>query len=148
MKRILFLMVFLVSVCLHGQTLTQTVKGKVLDAATDAPLRGATVTLLNIVPAIGAVTDEQGLFRLENVPVGRQSFLCSYLGYEETLMSEILVGSGKEIDLLIRLEESFQQLDEVVLAAPTDNTRPNNALATVSARSFSVEETKRFPASI
>jgi len=141
-------MVFLVSVCLHGQTLTQTVKGKVLDAATDAPLRGATVTLLNIVPAIGAVTDEQGLFRLENVPVGRQSFLCSYLGYEETLMSEILVGSGKEIDLLIRLEESFQQLDEVVLAAPTDNTRPNNALATVSARSFSVEETKRFPASI
>lgn len=148
MKRILFQMVFLVSVCLNAQTLTQTVKGKVLDAATDAPLQGATVTLLNVIPTIGAITDEQGIFRLENVPVGRQSFLCSYLGYEESLMSEILVGSGKEIDLLIRLEESFQQLDEVVLAAPTDNIRPNNALATVSARSFSVEETKRFPASI
>lgn len=148
MKRILFLMVFLVSVCLHAQTLTQIVKGQVLDAATGAPLPGATVTLLNIVPANGAVTDEQGIFRLENVPVGRQSFLCSYLGYEESLMSEILVGSGKEVSLDIHLEESFQQLDEVVLAAPTDNTRPNNALATVSARSFSVEETKRFPASI
>ncbi len=148
MKRILYLIVFLISVCLNAQTLTQTVKGKVIDAATDAPLPGATVTLLNITPTNGTITDEQGIFRLENVPVGRQSFLFSYLGYEENFISEVLVGSGKEINLVIRLEESFEQLDEVVLSPPTDNIRPNNALATVSARSFSVEETKRFPASI
>src|SRR5690606_38177978 len=148
MKRILYLIVFLISDSLNAQTLTQTVRGKVIDAATDAPLPGATVTLLNITPTNGTITDEKGIFRLENVPVGRQSFLFSYLGYEENFMSEVLVGSGKELNLVIRLEESFEQLDEVVLSAPTDNIRPNNALATVSARSFSVEETKRFPASI
>ncbi|UOB17239.1 TonB-dependent receptor [Abyssalbus ytuae] len=148
MKRILFLTVFLASLCLNAQTLTQTVKGKILDITTGAPLMGATVTLLNASPAQGTATDENGIFKLENVPIGRQSFLVNYLGYKERIISEILVGSAKEVNLTIQLEESLQQLNEVIVTAPTDNTRPLNKLATVSARSFSVEETKRFPVSV
>ncbi len=132
----------------NAQTLTQTVKGKVLDATTGRPLPGATITLLNVEPSQGTISNNQGFFILENVPVGRQSFLCSFLGYEDSFISEILVGSAKEIDLTIRLVESLEQLNEVIVTAPKDNIIPNNKLATVSARSFSVEETKRFPASI
>ncbi len=132
----------------NAQTLTQTVKGKVLDATTARPLSGATITLLNVEPSQGTISDTKGFFILENIPVGRQSFRCSFLGYEDSLIPEVLVGSAKEIVLNIRLAESLEQLNEVLLVAPKDNIKPNNELATVSARSFSVEEAKRFPASI
>ncbi|WP_034228399.1 TonB-dependent receptor [Aquimarina pacifica] len=145
--KVLSLLLF-IALCGNAQTLTQTVKGKVIDATTGIPLTGATITLLNIEPSKATITDDQGFFLLENVPVGRQSFICNFLGYEDALVSEILVGSAKEIDLTIQLIELLEQLNEVVLRAPKDNSRANNNLATVSARSFSVEETKRFPASI
>lgn len=146
------ILVFLITLFIFSfsfaQTLTQTVKGKVLDAETGVPLLGANVIVLNIDPAKGAITDEAGYFRLEDIPVGRASFQFTYLGYEDFVVSEILIGSAKEVELIINLTESLNQLDEVVLVAPTDNINPNNKLATVSARSFSVEETKRFPASV
>ncbi len=132
----------------NAQDLNQTVKGKVTDIVTGSPLMGATVVLLNVEPQQGVITDMQGFFSMENVPVGRQSFSCSYLGYEDGLVSEVLVGSAKEINLSIRLTESLNQLGEVVVSARKDQIKPNNKLATVSARSFGVEETKRFPASI
>ncbi len=132
----------------YGQDLTQTVKGKVTDIVTGSPLMGATIILIDSEPQLGVITDTQGFFTMENVPVGRQSFSCSYLGYEDALASEVLVGSAKEINLTIRLTESLNQLGEVVVQARKDQIRPNNKLATVSARSFGVEETKRFPASI
>ncbi len=143
-----FLLIIATITFSHGQTLTQTVKGTVLDAETGAPLFGANVMMRNIDPPKGAISDEQGYFRIEDVPVGRASFTFSYIGYEDFVASEVLVGSAKEVELTIYLTEALNQLEEVVLVAPTDNSTPNNKLATVSARSFSVEETKRFPASI
>ncbi|MEX0313523.1 MAG: TonB-dependent receptor [Allomuricauda sp.] len=132
----------------NAQDLKQTVKGKVTDIATGSPLMGATIILMGSEPQIGVITDAQGFFTMENVPVGRQSFSCSYLGYEDALISEVLVGSAKEINLTVRLTESLNQLGEVVVQARKDQIKANNKLATVSARSFGVEETKRFPASI
>ncbi|PCJ97200.1 MAG: TonB-dependent receptor [Flavobacteriaceae bacterium] len=147
-KQAVFILLAALSMSSFGQTLTQTVKGKVLDATTGAPLMGATITLLNTSPPRGVVTNMDGFFKLENVAIGRQSLQCSYLGYENAFASEILVGSAKEINLTISLVESLEKLDEVILLAPRDNIRPNNEMSTVSARSFSVEETKRFPVSI
>ena len=142
-----FIMLFSVSFSV-AQTLAQTVKGKVLDAETGVPLLGANVILLNVDPPIGAITDQDGYFRIEGVAVGRASFQFTYLGYEDFVVSEILIGSAKEVEINVRMTEALNQLDEAVLVAPTDNINPNNKLATVSARSFSVEETKRFPASV
>ncbi len=85
------------------QTLTQTVKGRVVDAETKAPLMGADILLINSNPAQGGITEEQGFFRLEGVPVWRASFQITYLGYEDFVVSEILIGSAKEVDLTIFL---------------------------------------------
>nr|WP_299382812.1 TonB-dependent receptor [Allomuricauda sp.] len=141
---ILFASIFLA----NAQDLKQTVKGRVTDIVTGSPLMGATIVLLDSNPQVGVVTDMQGFFTMKNVPVGRHSFACSFLGYEDAVVSEVLVGSAKEINLTIRLTESLNQLGEVVILARKDQVKPNNKLATVSARSFGVEETKRFPASI
>ncbi len=132
----------------NAQTLTQTVKGKIVDAQTGEALIGAHAILMNADSTIGTVTNVQGDFRLLNVPVGRASFKFSYLGYENYTAAEIVIGSAKEVNLTIRLTEALSQLNEIVITAEKDNITPNNKIATVSARSFSVEETKRFPASI
>ncbi|MEM9142080.1 MAG: TonB-dependent receptor [Bacteroidota bacterium] len=153
MKRMIyrgFLVALFLGLCpigSFGQTLSQTVKGKVIDSETGAPLVGATVQLISDF-SIGSITDGQGYFTLNEVPVGRQSLVCQFLGYEDYIVSEVLVGSAKEVELTIPLSASFSALDEVVVTQKKDLTKANNVLATVSSRSFSVEETKRFPASI
>ncbi len=55
-----------------------------------------------------------------------------------------MVGSGKEVVLNIELKESALMLNEVVISANTNKDRPVNSMATLSARSFSVEETSRY----
>ena len=87
-----------------GQTATQTVKGTVRDAVSQQSLPFATVILDNSNPPLGAVTDENGVFRIENVPVGRYTFTANYVGYKPAAAREILVGSGKEVSLSFELE--------------------------------------------
>ena len=79
----------------NAQDLKQTVKGKVTDIATGSPLMGATIILVGSEPQIGVITDAQGFFSMENVPVGRQSFSCGYLGYEDASISEVFGGVCK-----------------------------------------------------
>ena len=97
-----------------------------------------------IDPVMGTTADLDGNFRLERVPLGRHNFKISYVGYEPFTLSEILVGSGKEVVLEIELKESSFALGEVVVRANTNKDRPVNSMATISARTFSVEETSRY----
>ena len=134
---------------LQAQILTQTIRGEVIDAESQVPLIGANVVVIDSKPLLGSSTDEHGTFRIEKVPVGRQSLKVSYLGYEDAFVNDILVGSGKEIILRISLTESIMNLEEgVVIVADADKDEPLNDMAVVSARMFTVEETKRYAASV
>ncbi len=125
-------------------TLTQTVRGTITDVNSKFPLIGATIIIDGLEPIKGTTADPDGNFRLEDVPVGRYNFKVSYIGYEPFTVSEILVGSGKEVVLNIELKESSLALSEVVIRANTNKDRPVNSMATLSARTFSVEETSRY----
>lgn len=127
--------------------LHQTVRGKIVDRDTQMPLIGASIAVLGSDPYIGTATDTEGQFLLPKVPVGRQSFEVSYLGYETYHLSNITVISGKELVLSIELKESATALQEVVVNAKIDKMQPLNEMAMVSTRSFSVEETSRYAAS-
>ncbi len=82
MKQVLlFFFLFLGSIQSYSQS-TQIVKGQVLDIDSDMPLIGATVQLMDESLDLGSITDFDGYFKLDNVPVGRQNFVISYLGYE------------------------------------------------------------------
>lgn len=127
--------------------LTQNIRGIVTDAESKQPLTGVTAVLLSDNQR-NDMTDSNGYFIIKNVPVGRQSFQFSLVGYEPRTVSEVLVTSGKELELNISLTESIHTLQEVSISANKNKTRPMNEFATVSARSFSVEETKRYAASV
>jgi len=128
----------------YSQEPTQTIKGKVIDGESQIGLPGATIIVVNSNPLIGTVSDLDGNFRLKNVPVGRISLKISYIGYEEQYISGLLVSSGKEISLNISIKESFSTLDEVVIKAESNKEEAINKMATLSARTFSVEDAQRF----
>lgn len=128
---------------LSAQT-TQNVKGYIIDKQSEMPLIGATIELISNEKSIGAVTDYDGYFRLEGVPVGRQSLRFSYLGYSTITLPNLEVTAGKEVILNIALEETVEKLAEVVVRAEVSKDRAQNELATVSARTFGVEEVTRY----
>lgn len=125
-------------------TQTQVVKGIVKDADTQMPLPGVTILLVGSDPPVGASTDGEGRFRLEQVPVGRQALRVSSIGYKSTEMPNVLVTAGKEVILDITLVASVEALKEVVISGERDKDRPANELAKVSARTFSLEEVTRY----
>ena len=125
---------------------TQTVRGKILDMQTGLPVSGAAVSVQD--PEKLAVSNSDGSFTLENVPLGRRSFIVQHIGYEQLELSNISVDAGKETRLEVLLEPAVFSMNEVVIKSTKPKNRPTNEMATVSARSFTVEETERYAGSL
>ncbi len=123
---------------------TQTIRGTLKDAQADYPLVGATIILVGSEPIKGSSTDLDGKFKIEGVPAGRQTLLVQYVGYKTQTIPNVLVTAGKEVVLNLTLEESVEQLDEIVVTTGSDKDLPNNEMAKVSARTFSLEEVTRY----
>ncbi|HET6228171.1 MAG TPA: TonB-dependent receptor [Bacteroidia bacterium] len=144
---LLFFVFLIYSKTTIAQTFTQTIRGKVIDADSKSILFGANVILLNTDSLRGDATDVDGKFRIEKVPVGRQSLKATCVGYEDVVLNNIIVTSAKEIVLTIELHEKIYTSEVVEIVSQTDKTKANNELATVSSRSFQSEETGRYAGS-
>jgi hypothetical protein len=117
----------------------------VLDKQTQSPLPGCIIQITGLENK-NAVSDEDGKFRIDNVPIGRRQIKISLLSYKERFYT-INLTSGKEIVLTAELEESVIEGQEVVVIAETDKTKTNNKNTTVSSRGFTIEETSRYAGS-
>ena len=147
--QIIFIYLFLFQTHLgFSQEKTQTVRGIIIDKETKQPLAEASVAVYTTNPVIGTVTNNVGKFRLENVPVGRQSIEVSFLGYESITLKNIIISSGKEVVLTIELIESILDLEQIVIKTKRSKLKPLNEMATTSVKTFSLEETQRYAASI
>jgi len=131
----------------QGQKLTQTVRGIVLDIDSRLPLIGAQVRLVDSNPLVGTVTDVDGKFRLENVPLGRITLEFSYVGYESMKVPNIVVNSGKEVILNINMQEAVVKMNEFVVRANDNKGEALNDMVITSGRSVSIEETERYAGS-
>ena len=132
---------------MFGQSLAQIVRGNVVDRVSRTALPGATVLVLNTDPVIGGTTDEEGNFRLQQVPLGQQTIRITFIGYKD-LTQTVVVNSGKEVVLNIQVEEDIVRMDEVVITPDVEKNLPVNEMSVVSARTFSVEETRKFAAAV
>lgn len=130
-----------------AQGLTQTIRGVVVDKETNQTLEG--VYLLIVVDSsnkIMAVTDAEGKFRLEKVPVGRVTLAASYIGYNRIVLPNILLSTAKETVLNIDMDNDLSMLAEIEVKASRKGESIND-MAVLSSRAFSVEETDRYAGS-
>ncbi len=144
----LFLILLFLSAAAFPQELTQTLRGRVRDAYTNMPLPGANVIVPGSVPLKGTVTNIDGYFRLEDLPVGRVDIEISMLGYQSQRLNHLLLTSGKELVIEVSLEEKVYELTSVEIVPEVRKDQAVNEMAMVSARSFSIEETERYAGSL
>jgi hypothetical protein len=107
---------------LGGQTpdSTTTVRGRVLEQGTDAPLRGAAVSLASGpdgTRGIGTrVTGESGEFLFRQVRAGLYRVSVTLLGYTD-LRDTLRVGEESEMELILPLSVSPIPLEPIVVSA-------------------------------
>jgi len=150
-SRALFLTqsVFALLITAYGQDPVpkQTVRGTVIEKDTRQPLPGVTVLAEGFQPALATATDADGKFRLE-VPVGRRILRFRYLGFEERVIPNIILNTAKEVVFEIELIPQAIATDEVVISASKSKEKALNEMATVSARTFNIEEAQRYASSV
>jgi len=149
-KRSVLIFIVLFSLLLSGFSqaiYTQNIRGIIIDKASQFPLSGVNVILVGPDSQHGTITNDDGEFRFEDIVIGRYDFQASYLGYQTSTTPGLALTSAKELVLEIEMEEKVMDIDEVTVKAFSRKDRPINEMATVSARSFTVEETSRYPGS-
>lgn len=100
---------------------SSSVSGKILDAGTNQPLPYAYVSLMSFPDpssrVMGAVSDNEGLFRLSPVRPGVYNLVVTSIGYRKTSM-RIDVKSGEDISAGdIMLQDSLFDIGEAVVIA-------------------------------
>ncbi len=144
MQRIVILLLTFVSAKALAQIPVQNIRGTVFEESIEAPLPYASVVIMNTDPLIGTISDMNGNFTIENVPVGRYDIQFSYLGFETLIVKEIVVIAAKETHIHVGMKQQINVLDEVVVKPTIVKESPINPMATVSARMLSIEEAQRY----
>ena len=145
--------IVLLGLCLVGpysiqaQDIKSNIRGTIVDKDTRIPLIGVNVILISdTTQLVGTTTDLDGNFELNDLVVGRHALKLTYLGYQERVLNNIILNSGKETILNLDLEESAVQMEALEIRA-SRNGEALNEMATVSARAFDVAETDRYAGS-
>jgi CarboxypepD_reg-like domain/TonB-dependent Receptor Plug Domain len=141
MRISLFIISLFVSCLSYAQNNTQNIRGIIIDKLSQVPLKGASVQITSLQK--GTTTDSLGKFTIPNIAPDRYDVKISCAGYKTITIPNIVVTSGKEVLLDIAIEENFNQLSEVVVKS-SNKGGSINKLATVSARTFSMEEVNRY----
>jgi iron complex outermembrane recepter protein len=115
-KSILVAAALLWTMCAYGQKFTIT--GSVQDLQESEPLAGATVELENTSQF--AITNDDGVFRIEGVAAGNYTVVVRFLGY--TPRKE-MISLQRDTELTINLEAAVTITDEVVVYATRANDK-------------------------
>ena len=121
----------------------ETLRGTVKDAITGETLIGATVKVVELADAV-AVTDIDGNYTINVKQGGRYTIETNYIGYEPSIMKEILISGVKEVVLDVALRENSTELKEVVVRPRVNKEATVNPAVLTGGVMLSMEEASRF----
>ncbi len=131
---------------LYSQDFQQTVRGRVIDGQSQTAISGALVEVLdsgsNILSSDSS--DEKGYYSITGVRTGRIGIRVTTLTYVEYIATNIMHNSGKETVIDIEL---FEKVNELKGGGIKAKKSLNNSNISLSAKSFDVEETRRYAGS-
>jgi outer membrane receptor for ferrienterochelin and colicins len=90
-----------------------TVSGKVTDAASGAPVSGAQVTIAGA--GLGAMTGDDGSYRIANVPAGSYTVIARRIGYIELRRANVSVTAGGTATVDLAMKETENILTAVAV---------------------------------
>lgn len=148
MKKLLLLLISTLIINTGFGQNTQTIRGIIEDQITHTAIPGATVFIEGINK--GTSSDENGYFKIINVPIGRHTIKISSVGFQPKQLNQVIVTAGKEIVLTLTLEEQVQLLNEITVLFDRrkDKASTVNDMALISAKSFNIEDTKKYAGSL
>ena len=114
--------------------------GRILDQKSQLPLQGVTVLLEGTT--MGMATNEEGYFNFKDVPTRTYNLVISHLGYQSQTIYNIIVKTFGTPPLQILLEESANELDEIVIFQSPFRTSVETPLST---QTFSAVEIETYP---
>jgi hypothetical protein len=138
MSRYVFFFLLAAELRLAAQS-TATLTGAVKDPS-GAMVPGATVVCVNTQTSLTlrTATNEDGLFRLPEVPVGFYSLTVSHAGFSKLVRGpiELVTGQTADMSLTLQVGEASQAI-EVAAEVPLVQTTTSDVQTTVSSRQMS-----------
>ena len=141
----IFFIVIACSTTLLGQQYKGEIAGSIIDGKTQEPLPAVNVQIMEL-QSLGASTDTNGYFSIKNVPVGTYSLKATIIGYDGTIVTDVVVSTGRSTKVSVKLSEQAVRANGVTVQA-SYYTRTNE-IAPLSVNDYDRAEVKRQPGSI
>ncbi|MBT4504401.1 MAG: TonB-dependent receptor [Gemmatimonadetes bacterium] len=119
-----------------------TLKGVVLDRATQQPLIGANILIIG--QELGGIAGDDGRFVVTQVPTGVQRLQISMVGYRTTIQPDVVIRYRRITAVEVELVEEAVGMGETVVTADYFSDAEEGVVSTVN---FSYEEIRRSPGS-
>ncbi|MFD2720043.1 SusC/RagA family TonB-linked outer membrane protein [Hymenobacter monticola] len=135
LAKLLFLLLFAAfGLPLAAQAQTGSVSGRVTDGKNEG-IPGATVLIDGTT--LGGSSNVDGTYSIQNVPVGPQTLVISFVGYN-SVRRPITVVAGQNTEVSAGLTENTTQLSEAVVVGYGTQRRQDvtGSVATVDSRQF------------
>lgn len=121
-----------------------SITGQLIDGTTNQPLVGANVVVIE-QPTIGAITDSDGNFTIKKIIVGEYSIRATLIGYKNTILTNIVVSTGRSSKIKMRMNEEAVEVGGVEVKA--DYFSSEGSISTISTIGLNAAEVKRSPGS-
>lgn len=115
------------------------IRGKISNPINNQPVPFANVLILN--SDLGAVSDENGLYEIRDIPPGLYNVRASFVGYKVQTIFEVQVTLARPVQLDFQLDEEASELNEVVVSSEFSRSEETP----VSVRKLSTNEIERYP---
>ncbi len=115
------------------------IRGKISNPVNNQPVPFANVLILN--SDFGAVSDENGLYEIKDIPPGLYNVRASFVGYKVQTIFEVQVTLARPVQLDFQLEEEASELSEVLVSSEFSRSEETP----VSVRKLNTNEIERYP---
>jgi hypothetical protein len=121
-----------------------SIQGNLIDGSTNRPLIGANVVIVER-PNFGAAVDLDGNFFINNIPVGEYSLRTTLVGYQQAILTNVVVSTGRSTKVKMRMNEEAVQVGAVEIKA--DYFASEGSISPISTIGLNGAEVKRSPGS-
>jgi len=116
------------------------IEGRVIDRRSGEALAGVNVVIMGTT--LGAATDNDGYFRINNLAPGMYRLEVTYIGYKTQVFNDVRVVSSKAVFVNLELQEDLLETDKIIINAgyfaKSEKAQPSSV-------NLSREEIRRFP---